>query len=38
MHSGAKLEPSFYICFKCSYVAEVGVGPVTKIPNLDKQE
>jgi hypothetical protein len=26
--------PSFYICFSCKYVGEVGVGPV-KLPSED---
>ena len=27
-HKNATLEPSFYICENCGYIAEVGVGPV----------
>lgn len=32
INSGAR--PSFYICFPCEYVGQIGVGEVRKNPNL----
>lgn len=26
-------DPRFYICFACSFVSQIGVGPVTPLPD-----
>jgi hypothetical protein len=36
LHDRDETNPMFYICFPCSFVGQIGVGPVTPLPDKHK--